>query len=385
MNSSNLLPTRIFGPILILLLFYSSRPDNTVETSATVFQSMAFPAAPIVHGGSDETKPTETGNPGRTHGSNQRYEFESPHMGTLFRIVLYAAKDSLAELASEAAFERIEELNSMMSDYLPDSELNVLSRTSGSGRAVTVSPSLFEVLQYSKHLSSKTNGAFDVTVGPYVKLWREMNRQSLPELPSKTELDEAGQHVGYRFIKLDEKNKSVDLLQPGMQLDLGGIAKGYATDEALEILRQHGIPSALVDGGGDIRAGEAPPNKDGWRVVIPAVDSEGTTRYTELLVSDRAIATSGDLFQFFEIDGVRYSHIIHPQTGLGITQQHSVTVLAPNGMTADSYASALSVLGPEKGIWLAQKLPEIEVRFVYTNNDSIQIQKTDGFSQYLQK
>lgn len=385
MNSSDLLPTRIFVSILILLFFHSIRPDKTVESSASVFQSMAFPATVIVHGGSGGTKTTETGNTGRTYGSIKRYEFESPHMGTLFRIVLYAAEDSLAESASEAAFERIEELNSMMSDYLPDSELNLLSRTSGSGRAIKVSPSLFEVLQYSKHLSGKTNGAFDVTVGSYVKLWREMNRQLLPELPSKTELDEAGQRVGYRFIKLDEKNKSVELLQPGMQLDLGGIAKGYATDEALEILRQYGISSALVDGGGDIRVGEAPPNKDGWSVLIPAVDSEGTTRYTELLVSNRAIATSGDLFQFIEIDGVRYSHIIHPRTGLGITQQRSVTVLAPDGMTADSYASALSVLGPEKGIRLAQKLPEIEVKFVYTNKNSIHIQKSDGFSQYLQK
>lgn len=315
----------------------------------------------------------------------QRYEFESPHMGTLFRIVLYATGDSLAKSASDAAFKRIEELNTIMSDYLPESELNTLSRSSGSGQAIPVDPALFEVLQYSQSLSQKTNGAFDVTVGPYVNLWREMNRNSSPELPDKRKIDEAGQHVGYRYIKLDEKTATVKLLQPGMKLDLGGIAKGYATDEALNILLDHGISSAFVDGGGDIRAGEAPPGKNGWSLVIPSVDNNGSTRYTELLLSNRAVATSGDLFQFVEIDGVRYSHIINPRTGMGITQQRFVTVLAPDGITADSYASALSVLGPEKGIRLAQKLPGIDVKFVYTNKDSIHIQESEGFSQYLQK
>lgn len=281
-----------------------------------------------------------------------RYEFQEVHMGAPIKIVLYAADEASANAAAAKAFARIGHLDKLLSDYDPDSELSRLSRTAGSGQAVEVSRELCFVLSRAQKLAEATGGAFDVTVGPYVRLWRRARRQS--ELPDPARLAQARQAVGYRNLELDPGRRTAKLLAPAMTLDLGGIAMGYAADEALEVLARQGVHRALIDASGDIVAGEAPPGRDGWSIGVAALGKPDSLPNRYVLLRYAAVTTSGDAFQFVEIDGVRYSHIVDPRTGLGLTEPMSVTVVAADCITADSLATAVCVLGPEKGLELIE-------------------------------
>jgi len=285
---------------------------------------------------------------GPTDSPHKRYEYQQIRMGVPFRIVLYAPNQALANTASRDAFRRIKQLNSLLSDYDPDSELRRLCRLAAPSRPQKVSSELWYVLSRSQQLSRETDGAFDVTVGPIVKLWRKARRKKrLPDAPS---LMAARDLVGFGHVKLDTETQSVSLERRQMLLDLGGIAKGYAGDEALSVLRRHGITRALVDGSGDIVIGDPPPDKPGWRIAVEPLVRKGSPPLRYLILKNIAVATSGDAYQSVTIDGVRYSHIVDPKTGLGLTERSSVTVIAADGITADSLASAVSVLGQEKGI-----------------------------------
>jgi thiamine biosynthesis lipoprotein len=299
----------------------------------------------------------------------ERFEFSQPHMGTEFVIRLYAKTKDDAQQAAAAAFARIAELDGRLSDYQADSELSRLTRTAGSGQTVEVSEDLWNVLTAAAHAAEASDGAFDVTVGPFVRLWRRARRTG--QMPSPERLEQAQEAVGYQHIELDRSMRRVRLKRPGMRLDLGGIAKGYAADEALRVLRQQGVTQALVGGGGDLAIGESPPGEVGWRVAIATLRrseaSDGTGNGEEgrdaesgreglvLLLANCGVATSGDAYQFVEFDGKRYSHIVDPRTGLGVTTSSSATVVAPNCTVADALATAVSVLGPTKGIALIEQ------------------------------
>ena len=297
-----------------------------------------------------------------------RFEFESKHMGTTFRISLYAADKATAKKAADAAFARVAELDGIMSDYKKDSELIRLCKSfaAKSGDPVRVSDELFFVLVRADQLSRQSDGAFDVTVGPVVQLWRLARRTQ--ELPDAKELAAARALVGYKNVRLDVVNQTVRLLTPGMQLDLGGIAKGYAADEALNVLRdKFGIKRALVAASGDIACGDPPPGADGWTVEIAPIAKSQKPR--TLTLANAAVSTSGDLEQFVEIKGLRYSHVLDPKTGLGLTGRRSVTVIAPNGITADSMTKAVSVLPPEQALKLVEDTPGAAAYIVILDKD----------------
>lgn len=298
-----------------------------------------------------------------------RFEFTEPHMGTLFRIVCYAKDASAAGVATRAAFARIAELDDIMSDYSPTSELTRLSQRSG-GPPLKVTSDLFCVLSKAQQLAEITDGSFDVTVGPVVKLWRRARRRH--ELPDPKRLSEALQLVGFRKLQLDVRSHSVQLLESGMVLDLGGIAKGYAADEALKILRRSGSPSSLVAAGGDIAVGSAPPESEGWTIAISPLDpTEKPGR--RLLLREAAVSTSGDAEQFIEIEGKRFSHIVDPKTGIGLLGHQVVTVVAPDGTTSDSLATAVSVMGPKRGLELVESMEGTAALFVEATEGGVQI------------
>jgi len=283
-----------------------------------------------------------------------RFQFARTEMAVPVRVVLYAPEAGTANAAAEAALARIHQLNSILSDYDPQSELRRLCATAGEGEAVRVSEELWKVLVHADALAKRSDGAFDVTVGPVVRLWRRARRRE--QLPPPDRLRGARELVGYHLVRLCPERRSVELLKPGMRLDLGGIAKGFAIDEALAVLRQHGITRALVDAGGDIGLGDPPPEKPGWLIgIAPLEPDTPPSRY--LWLSRVVVATSGDTWQYVEIDGRRYSHLVDPRTGLGLTDHSSVTVIAPDGITADGLASAVSVLGPVKGLKLVEHTP----------------------------
>lgn len=281
-----------------------------------------------------------------------RYDYSRPRMGMPVKLALYTSDEATAKRAAQAVYDHFDRLNQIFSDYDPDSELSRLSHSAPHSGPIPVSQPLWDILNRSQTLSKQTDGAFDVTVGPMVRLWRRARRQL--ELPSAERLAEARQATGWQNLLLDPKTHGVQLLRPKMQLDLGGIAAGYAVDEGLKILASHGIRSAMIDASGDIAASAAPPCEPGWRIAIIPLNPNGKpTQF--LYLANAAITTSGGAFQHVEIGGQRYSHIVDPHTGLGQTVPSAVTVYAPDCTTADSLATAVSVLGPTAGIALIEK------------------------------
>ncbi|HTL59607.1 MAG TPA: FAD:protein FMN transferase [Candidatus Limnocylindrales bacterium] len=324
--------------------------------------------------------------PAGTHGAGSanltRFEFERPEMGMPFRMVLYAKDQNSAQAAADAAFDRIKQLNDIMSDYDPDSELSKLSAGSGQGLQVPVSADLWLVLNRAQALAARSEGAFDITVGPFVNLWRRARRQH--QLPDPLRLAQARQAVGYEHLHLVPERHAVELLVPNMRLDLGGIAKGYAVDEALKTLRKHGIERALVEGGGDAAVTEPPPEKKGWRFQLSPLDATNAPSARYLLLKNAAISTSGDLYQRLEIDGKRYSHIVDPRTGIGLTDHSLVSVIAPDSMTADSLTKVVSVLGPEKGLKLIEATPGAAARVMREPGEKLEAYETSRFAKYYE-
>lgn len=266
----------------------------------------------------------------------ERFEAVEPHMGTLVRIQVYATGEEQARAAFQSGFARIAALDRALSDYDPQSELNRLPSP--------VSPDLFRVLEAAQRLAAETDGAFDVTVGPLTRLWREARRAGRP--PDATAIAEARAHVGYRKLHLDPTARTVTLADPAMRLDLGAIAKGYAADEALAAVTAAGCPIALIAVSGDLAIGDAPPGRRGWRV-------SASGKVLEL--ANLAVSTSGAAEQHLDSGGLRYSHILDPASGMGVTRPITVTVIARRGIDADSLATAASVLGAERGRALVKR------------------------------
>ncbi|MGH7135182.1 MAG: FAD:protein FMN transferase [Pirellulales bacterium] len=310
----------------------------------------------------------------------RRFTYERILMGSPVKITLYSAAEPTANHAAQAAYTRIAELDQVLSDYKADSELSQLSATAGSGKRVHVSDDLWTVLERAQQLAEKTDGAFDVTVGPYVRLWRRARRNK--EFPPAVRLTEARAAVGYKKLKLDPVQRTAQLLVPEMRLDLGGIATGYAVDEAMKQLKAHGVERALIDASGDILVSEPPPGEPGWKIGIAPLDPAGPpSRYLSL--RNMSVTTSGDAFQHVVFDGQRYSHIVDPTTGLGLTDPSTVTVIAADCITADSLATAVSVLGPDKGLKLIDSTPRAALFFVRNRDDKIETFASSRLERYL--
>ncbi|MFB6097697.1 MAG: FAD:protein FMN transferase, partial [Salinibacter sp.] len=283
----------------------------------------------------------------------KRFEYRQTRMGMAVRVVLYAPSDSVARRAGTAAFRLMEDLESRLSSYRPSSELNRLPRRAESAPTVVSAP-LFAVLRHAQRLARQSGGAFDVTAEPYFELWAQARRSG--QLPDSSALQRAGARVGWRKVDLNPARRTVRLRADSMQLNLGGIAKGYILDRALDTLSDEGIDRAMIEAGGDLVMSGPPPNKDGWRIRLPGAGPDGEDR--TLRLHDAAVSTSGDTEQFVEIGGTRYSHVIDPRTGIGLTHRLLVTVVAERGVVADGVATTISVLGAENGrAFLAEHYP----------------------------
>lgn len=329
-----------------------------------------------------------------------RHVFHRALMGTEFRIVLASpsADSAAAREAAGTAFAHIAELERILSDYDPESELSRLADTAGEGRAVAVSDDLWAVLSTAQEWSERTGGAFDVTVGPLTRLWRRAARRG--SIPAAQEVEAARVAVGHEGLDLDPAHRTVRLVDRGMRLDVGGIGKGYAADAALDHLRALGFPAALVDAGGDIVAGAPPPGENGWQIELPegsfptessamgssamgssAMGSSATgssatgSSPTEpsacvMALAHAAVATSGAGERSVDLDGVLHSHVLDPRTGASLTHGRVVTVLAPTATEADVLASALSVLSATEGRALVRSTPGVAARILEPDRDS---------------
>ena len=293
-------------------------------------------------------------------------ELDSGHrlvMGTFARVVVVTPDRNTANRCIEAALAEIHKVDELMSDYKSDSEISEVNRD-GFRRAVKVSESTYQVLKKSVEISKLTDGAFDITVGPLVDLLRWAEKKDVT--PGEDEIAQAKAKVGFEKLILDEKNRTARFAIDGMRLDLGGIAKGYAVDKAIEAMQKAGAIGGMVDIGGDIRCfGKPAGGKKRWLIGLqdPNEPEEliATTRPLLVLkLADAAVATSGGYRRFVLINGKKYSHIIDRKTGTSTEDLSSVTIIANNATNADALATAVSVMGAEKGLALIEKLPETE-------------------------
>lgn len=320
----------------------------------------------------------------------RRFDFERVEMGVIFRLSVYGSDSGVANKAAEAAYARVHELNGIFSDYDGSSEIRRLCETSRPGNPVPVSKELYHLFEASLKLSRQSNGAFDVTVGPLTKLWRRARRRE--ELPAPERIAAERMRTGFQLVRMHPDSQSVELLSPEMRIDFGGIAKGFAADEALSVLSTHGFNRALVDASGDIVAGDPPPGEEWWTVAIESLKHKPASTQSDLIepglpipvlrIRNQSVATSGDAYQSVSINGRRYSHIVDPQTGFGLNQRSSVTIIAPTGMLADGLASAVSVLGPVKGIQLIEqpihRRTEAYIMFAAGESDDIEFVWSSG-------
>jgi len=299
-------------------------------------------------------------------------------------MVVYASSKQNADRAAQSAWARVDELNSILSDYDPNSELSRLSQMTNDGpmaAPVHVSDDLYRIIERSLEASRLSDGAFDITVGPFVRLWRR-SRQ-LRELPTTQRVEEARKSYGYQYIRLDPQKHTVQLLAAHMRLDVGGIAKGYTSEEALKVMRLYNIDRALVGAAGDIGTGDPPPGKPGWAIRLESLGGDKEPPVYVQLKDHYAISTSGDTERFVIIEGVRYSHIVNPKTGLGLTDRIGVSVIAPNATTTDWASTAISVLGPEKGVEMIEKIPDAAARITMLVDGRIKVWESSRFHQFV--
>ena len=308
-------------------------------------------------------------------------------MGTFARVVVVAKDQDAGRKCIRAALEEIHEVDELMSDYKSDSEIGRLNKEAAK-RAIQVSESTYEVLRRSVEFSRLTDGAFDITVGPLMDLFREAEKGATA--PTQQQISQAKSKVGFEKLKLDSENRTVQFAVEAMRLDLGGIAKGYAIDKAVEAAHRGGALGGMVDIGGDIRCfGSPPEGREHWLIAVqdPNANMAGITGgglLMKLKVTDGAVATSGDYQQFVMIEGRRHSHIMNRKTGTSAEGLSSVTIIAASATDADALATSASVLGAEKGLALIEKLPGTEAILI-TSGPKYEVTETSGAAKYIKK
>jgi len=311
----------------------------------------------------------------------KRYAFSQPKMGSPFNIILYTTDSAKANTLAAESFQLIDSLNAIFSDYLPNSELSRLSATAGkTNTPVPVSPLMLDILLRSKEAWQKSKGAFDITIGPLVKLWRQARKEG--SFPEDTTIKKSLMLTGFDHLQIDTAAKTVLLTKQGMQLDLGGIAKGYTAQQVINFLKQNNITRALVDAGGDIATSGAPPTAKGWTIGINVPETENDLLSNKIVLHNMAVATSGDVYQYMEHNGKKYSHITDPRTGYGVTSQRNVTIIAPDGATADWLATACSILPINAAKQLATAM-HAQLLIATIQEGKTLFYFTKGFANYL--
>lgn len=281
------------------------------------------------------------------------YQKSKALMDTFVTITVVSDSEKAAGTAIEHAFIRLEQFGNMINFFSPDSELAMINKNAGV-TATHVSAETLDVIDKALYVAEKSHGAFDPTIGPVIKLW-DFHEHIKPE---DAEVKKNLPLVNYRYVRIDRKQSTVFLTRKGMLLDLGGIAKGYAADLAVETLKMQGIRSGLVAIAGDIKTFGSRPDGKPWNIGIknPRQKTEKDEIIATVLLSDRAISTAGDYERFFIRDGQRYHHIMDPATGYPAYGTRSVSVVTDRGVFADGFDNAIFVLGPEKGAKLIEQL-----------------------------
>ena len=286
-------------------------------------------------------------------GKDSVYIKTMPLMDTIVSITVVADSKAAAEQTIEKAFAKISRFGDLINFYSDKSELAEINRNAGLQR-VKVSPETLDLIEKAVFAAEKSGGAFDPTIGPIVKLWDFLNKKE----PTEIEIAQALPLVNYKDILIDRTAATVFLKRKGMMIDLGGIAKGYAADLAVELLKREGIRSGLVSIAGDIRTFGMKPDKKSWIIGIknPRQTGEKDEIIAKIRLSDKAISTAGDYERFFLGTGKRYHHLLDPKSGYPAELSRSVSVIAERGVMTDGFDNAVFILGPEKGMRLIKEM-----------------------------
>jgi FAD:protein FMN transferase len=317
------------------------------------------------------------------------YETTFPAMGSTMSIIAYAPNEALATKAFEDAQQEVERLNKIMTDYESDSELNLFVKNAP--MPTPLSKDLWNVLIASQSWYQRSNGAFDASVGTITRMWRAAKRAKSPPSPDK--IAKAVSLSGWRYVSLDEKAQAGTIEKQGVTIDLGGIAAGYIIDATFDIMLKHGLSRCLINAGGDIRCGDSPPERIGWRIEVAPIattsksksisgnESNENQPLRRIYLSNASIVTSGDLWQFYEFNGVRRSHIVDPKTGVGVPGPSVVAVIAQKCIDADAAATAISVMGINDGMRFASLQSDIQAMMVTRNatTNELEYRVTDDF------
>ncbi|MCL6591310.1 MAG: FAD:protein FMN transferase [Firmicutes bacterium] len=293
---------------------------------------------------------------------NKEYEANGFAMGTLISQKIYGIA---SRKAANEAFEKIKYLECLMTINAPGGDINRLNENAGKGY-IKLNPETISVLKSALIISRLSGGAFDITVAPVVKEWGIGSVS--PRIPPKKTLIRLGSLIGYKNVYIDEKNQGAALAGAGQMVDLGGIAKGYAADAVIQIYRRNGIRSGLINIGGNVATLGTRPDGTPWRIGI----QDPRARHGKILgvvrVSDQAVVTSGDYEKYFMKNGKRYHHIINPRSGRPAESGLiSVTIVAASSTEADALATAVFILGSDKGMSLLKRYGRAEAILITAN------------------
>ena len=313
-----------------------------------------------------------------THAQKSRFSFSEQKMGSPLNIIIYAQDSLIANKQARACFQLIDSLNHIFSNYDSSSELTRINNNAGIAKNIA-SPLMWELIMQSKQAYIKSKGAYNIAMGPLTNLWRTARR--LKQFPTQIQIKNKLILCDLNKIQLNNQDHSVYLSEKGMQLDFGGIGKGYIAQKVVDYLKKEGITASLVDAGGDIVLGDAPPNKKGWIVGVNQPEKSDDLLPEKLQLHNMSVATSGDVYQFIEHAGKKYSHIINPLTGYGVTSLRNVTVIANNGADADWLATACSILPINEAKRLALSL-HAELLITERVNNQLKRNNTKGFDKY---
>ncbi|HWN68615.1 MAG TPA: FAD:protein FMN transferase [Haliangium sp.] len=309
--------------------------------------------------------PTPSPGPAARPGPDQLFVRSASSMGTRVTVSLWTEHEVDAVRAAAIVFDEFRRVDDLMTTWREDSDVSRINAAAG-GPPVVVAREVITVIQRAQEVAKATAGAFDITVGAYRGLWK-FDEDKDGTIPDPAAVAARLPLVSYRDIRINLARSTVQLRRKGMSITLGGIAKGYAVDRAVKLLHQQGFHDFLLQAGGDLyvsgRRGDRP-----WRVGIRDPRGDASTPFALVELEDKTFSTSGDYERSVIVDGVRYHHILDPATGRPAMRSRSVTVMTKDAFTADAWDTALFVLGPEKGMALVEKLPDLEAVFVDAQN-----------------
>jgi thiamine biosynthesis lipoprotein len=302
-------------------------------------------------------------------------------MGSSFNLIFYHTDSVEAVLIANQCFLIVDSLNNIFSDYSSESEAGKLALQTDQ-TDIKISDELFSMIIRSKDAWGKSGKTFDITIGALTQLWRKVKKEN--RFPSEAEIKAAKDLTGFKNLTINERSKTISFKKPGIRFDFGGIVPGYTAQRVIDLLKTKNINIALVDASGDIVMGDAPPGKEGWTIGINLPENENEIWDKKLELKNFAVSTSGDVYRYTVHDGIKYSHIIDPGTGYGVTSQRNVTVITKYGADADWLATAGSILPIKKALALAKK-EHAAILIATLNGEKIVTYKSKSFDKYFQK